>query len=784
MNRLVILRLEGDLVTQGFRAGLEIGPEGRSAEVATSGTLPPNPTLAEALTRWQGRYHRLNPVTRALTPKGVYYDSEVNPAIACAQAAQTLTQQFNTWLQAEGFRNVEQQLRQSLSLQDPTRILVRTDSPHLPSLPWHLWDVVEQYSQTEVTFSAPRFRRVAVPPGADHGAKVKILAILGHQEGIDVDCDRALLADLPDAAVTFLVEPHRRQLTDQLWNQPWDILFFAGHSETTAAQGRISINPTDHLTLDELTYGLRRAIVQGLQLAIFNSCDGLGLAHALAPLNLPHMIVMREPIPDPVAQTFLTSLLQSFAAGNVLHLALREARERLQGLEGEFPCASWLPVLYQTGTEPPATWETLRQPRAQLSGGISTRADPPLRCSLKTACLASLAIAALTLGLRSLGVLQRWELQAFDRLQRQRPAETLPRRILLVEATEADINTYGYPLPDAVLAEAIAALAPLQPRVIGLDIFRPRPLTSPALQAQLAQQENLVALCSVGQPDDPNRPGIAPPEGVPELRLGFSNVAIDADQVLRRQLLFLTPDPSSPCATRFSLSALMALHYLSAEGIEAETLDDNHIQLGSAQLQALEPTSGGYHNLDSRGFQMLLNYADIQQFAQTIPLSALLAGDIVPGGVPHPAVLIGVTAPISNPTDYFLTPESKGQWPQEPLPGVRLQAQMLHQLMSAALDGRSLLRPWPRWADGVWVIAWGLVGAAVAGRSRRLSHWSLALGLAVLALYTSAWGLLIIGWWMPLVPAALALVAASSVAPLSALSGKSLTPGIYGKENR
>ena len=133
---------------------------------------------------------------------------------------------------------------------------------------------------------------------------------MGHRAGIDIDRDRSLLAALPDAAVTFLVEPHRSQLTDQLWNQPWDILFFAGHSETTAAQGRISINPTDHLTLEELTYGLRRAVAQGLQLAIFNSCDGLGLAHALAPLHLPHMIVMREPIPDPVAQAFLKSLPQ------------------------------------------------------------------------------------------------------------------------------------------------------------------------------------------------------------------------------------------------------------------------------------------------------------------------------------------------------------------------------------------------------------------------------------------------------------------------------------------
>lgn len=787
MNKLVILRLDGDLINQGFRAVLEIGPEGRSAEVSTDGTLPPNPALAAALAQWQGRYQRLQPVTRALRPKGVYYDGEINPAIACVQAAQDLAQQLNGWLLDKGFRDVDQQLRQSLSQQDPTRILIRTDSPQLPSLPWHLWAVVEQYPQAEIAFSTPKFQRVAVSPGEGHGATVNILAILGHRAGIDIDRDRSLLAALPDAAVTFLVEPHRSQLTDQLWNQPWDILFFAGHSETTAAQGRISINPTDHLTLEELTYGLRRAVAQGLQLAIFNSCDGLGLAHALAPLHLPHMIVMREPIPDPVAQAFLKSLLQSFAAGQALHLALREARERLQGLEGEFPCASWLPVLYQTAADPPPSWQTLQRPRRQPPSGASKSwvlSDPALRCSAKTACLASLAVAALTLGLRSLGLLQRWELQAFDQLQRQRPGETLPQRLVLVEATEADINTYGYPLPDEVLAAAIAALAPLQPRVIGLDIFRDRAITSATLQQQLTQQDNLVALCSVGQGNDPNRPGLAPPAGVSESRLGFSNVVIDADQVLRRQLLFLTPEPQAPCATRFSLSALVALHYLAQEGIEPETLDDTHIQLGQARLQALGPTSGGYQNLDSRGFQILLNYADITQFAQVISLSTLLEDGIAPGGMTHPAVLIGITAPISNPTDYFLTPESVGQWPQETVSGLRLQAQMVHQVMSAALGGRPLLRPWPGWAAGAWVVAWGLVGAGIAGRSRRLSLWSLTLGLAVLALYASALGLLIVGWWVPLVPAALVLVAASSTAPLTTLVEKSLTLNPYEQEER
>ncbi|WP_199245157.1 NACHT domain-containing NTPase [[Phormidium] sp. ETS-05] len=55
---------------------------------------------------------------------------------------------------------------------------------------------------------------------------------------------------------------------------------------------------------------------------------------------------------------FLTSL----AGGKSLYLAVREARERLKGLEKEisFPCASWLPVIYQNPAEKPVTWQGLR----------------------------------------------------------------------------------------------------------------------------------------------------------------------------------------------------------------------------------------------------------------------------------------------------------------------------------------------------------------------------------------------------------------------------------------
>ncbi|NJO29878.1 MAG: hypothetical protein HC874_21865 [Richelia sp. SL_2_1] len=61
----------------------------------------------------------------------------------------------------------------------------------------------------------------------------------------------------------------------------------------------------------ELRDSLQTAIQQRLQLAIFNSCDGLGIAAELESLHIPQVIVMREPVPDFVAQEFLKYFFRS-----------------------------------------------------------------------------------------------------------------------------------------------------------------------------------------------------------------------------------------------------------------------------------------------------------------------------------------------------------------------------------------------------------------------------------------------------------------------------------------
>ncbi|MBP5976413.1 hypothetical protein HW132_27720 [Brasilonema sp. CT11] len=135
-----------------------------------------------------------------------------------------------------------------------------------------------------------------------------------------------------------------------------------------------------------------------------NSCDGLGLARELQDLQIPQIIVMREPVPDLVAQKFLEYFLEAFSSGASLYTAVRSARERLEGLENEYPGASWLPVICEHPGVVPMTW-------AKPQTKSNSRRLPIM-------LLVSMLITAGVLGVRYLGGLQTWELQAFDQLMR------------------------------------------------------------------------------------------------------------------------------------------------------------------------------------------------------------------------------------------------------------------------------------------------------------------------------------------------------------------------------
>jgi CHASE2 domain-containing sensor protein len=750
MRKLVVLELDGDF-NQGFRVTLEIGLEDERPETKIIGKLPPASELAAHYSHWQSNYRSLGTATRIIKVKSARKDgsqenSLKNKREECRTLANELRDRLNTWLRAESFLSIREKWLEKVSTSDDVRVIIRADNNQVWQLPWHEWDLLEPYTQAEIGFSTLEYEPVQTSSCRD---KVRILAILGNREGINVEQDREQLENLPGAATTFLVEPQRQTLNDQLWEQSWDILFFAGHSRSEGERGRIYLNQTDSLTLDELKYALKKALKSGLQLAIFNSCDGLGLARELAQLHISQLIVMREPVPDQVAQAFLKYFLYSFANGKPLYTAVKEARQRLQGLENEFPCASWLPVICQNPAAVPPTWsELLKLP------------TPSLWHRLRTVFVTSLVVTSLLMGGRSLGLLQKWELESYDQLLRQRPSELADSRILLVGANEADIRQYKYPLPDAILAQLIEKLNRYRPVAIGLDIIRDQPVPPghASLVAQLQQNQRLITGCSLGTSQED---AIAPPPNSPVKQVGFIDLENDRpDDTIRRHLQSRSPNPTSgrsPCKTSFSLSLQLTDRYLEAKGIKAKITPRKNWQFGSVVFRRLESNSGGYQNLDARGNQVLINYRATPQIARQVTIQEVLTGQLEPEWVTDRVVLIGVTA--ASIQDYHDTPYGR-------MRGLEVHAHLVSQSLSAVLDGRPLIWWLPEWGDALWVLGWSLTSGVLVYQLRSQSLRNaklllllvLALSLCVTALYGLCWVLLLQGGWLPLIPAALAIV--------------------------
>ncbi|MGH8000917.1 MAG: CHASE2 domain-containing protein [Brasilonema sp.] len=713
-----------------------------------------------------------------------------------------LQKSLNNWLDYQDFRPIEFQLRTKLSKSDEIRFVIQTEDSYVRKLPWHIWRFFEDYRLAEVALSPIEFE--SENQVVNSALKVRILAILGNSTGIDTDADKKFLESLSsDAETVFLVEPTRSELDEQLWDkQGWDILFFAGHSSSKddGETGHIYINSTERLAISQLKNALKKAIERGLQLAIFNSCDGLGSAQQLDDLHIPQMIVMREPVPDKVAQEFLKRFLKGFADGKSFYLAVREAREQLQGLESEFPGASWLPVICQNPAVVSPTWKELQN----RTKGDRQPLPLPLRqpkLNFKTVLMMSFIVTSLLMGVRWLGILQAWELQVFDHFMRLRSPEKQDKRILIVTITEDDLKLPEQKerrgsLSDLALARLLEKLAPLQPKAIGLDIYRDEPSQpkQASLATQLKTDNRLFVICKVKELT--NNSGNSPPKGVPPERQGFSDVVPDADGVLRRHLLAMQPaDPTSPCTARYAFNTQLAFYYLQKEGIYPKYTKAGDLQLGNVvfkRLRSAESSSaspdrrsraagiggatqtlslltalgfaqshiGGYQQVDTEGYQILLNYRSYRhsplEIAPTVTLKEVLKGVVKPEEVKDRIVLIGVTA--ESFRDYIPTPYSAQQGFYQKMPGVIVQAQMISQIISAVKDGRLLLSMLPVWGEVLWVYGWSFVGGVIVWGCRSGRCIILAGGGAIGVLYFLCLILFCSGIWVPLVPSALVLI--------------------------
>jgi O-acetyl-ADP-ribose deacetylase (regulator of RNase III) len=373
MGKLVIFRLAGADFQEGFPVTLQIcedHPENITHPFTTiTGKLPPAPLINRHYQQWQENYRNLGKQVRLGSPP----TQVTRISQSCQDDADNLRKTLGRWYHCENesFAKVREKLLTELDKQESIRLLIQTENRQLRFLPWHLFfdSFLQQYPLAEIALSPENYGTIKLPLNPhDH---IRILAVFGSNEGLNLNPDKDALLAVNNAHTETLISPNREKLFNYLYEQNWHILFFAGHSFSAGEtwQGKLQINAHDLISISQLNHALRKAIARGLRLAIFNSCDGLGLAQDLEALHLPQIMVMREMIPDRVAHLFISEFLKGFSQGNSLYLATRQAREKLQPLEKEYPCATWLPIICQNPATLPLTWRNLQ--------GLAFNLPPP-----------------------------------------------------------------------------------------------------------------------------------------------------------------------------------------------------------------------------------------------------------------------------------------------------------------------------------------------------------------------------------------------------------------------
>jgi adenylate cyclase len=318
--------------------------------------------------------------------------------------------------------------------------------------------------------------------------------------------------------------------------------------------------------------------------------------------------------------------------------------------------------------------------------------------------IAATVATGLALALTSTGIFQYLELKTLDLFFRSRPLESIDRRIVVVTIGEEDLEKLGHwPINDASLAQVLTKIDRQQPRVIGIDLYR----NIPVLPGNQELQQVYRSIDKVIVVEKVIGDRIAAPILLEQKnRVAFADLVVDPDGKVRRGLLSLV----FKGRMKLSLGTKAALDYLEQEGINLEVKDDKQgeYQLGKALFHPIHRFSGGYTNIDSGGYQVFLNYrGGIDRF-QTISISDILSDRIPEGLFQDKIVFLGSAG--ESLKDNFFTPYGEDR---EPTPGVIIHANTTSLMISAALDGRTLLGSWSEIGEWFWVFGWSGVGALV-----------------------------------------------------------------------
>lgn len=318
--------------------------------------------------------------------------------------------------------------------------------------------------------------------------------------------------------------------------------------------------------------------------------------------------------------------------------------------------------------------------------------------------------------LRLTGILQTLELAAYDQYMRWRPPETRDSRIVIVGIDENDLQFIGQGyVPDGVYFELIQRLNAMNPRVIGLDIYRDLPFEPghSQLVRLFETTDNLIGIEKVIGDHFFSRVG-PPPALAARGQVGANDLIVDQDNRVRRALLYF---PRENGETVHSFAVHLALRYLSAEpdfSVEIVEGTDNWWKFGDVVFVPFEGNDGGYVRADDGGYQVLLNYRGPSQHFEIVSMRDIFENRVASDWGSDRIILIGSVG--ESMKDLFSIPYTLA--PDQRMTGVEIHANIVSKIISAALENRPLIRTLPEVVEWLLIMFWSGLGATLTWRLR------------------------------------------------------------------
>lgn len=253
------------------------------------------------------------------------------------------------------------------------------------------------------------------------------------------------------------------------------------------------------------------------------------------------------------------------------------------------------------------------------------------------------AAAVLVAALRFSGIAESLNLLLYDLITHLRPAPSgAATPITIIGISEADISRHGWPIDDRLLCQAIDTLSAEGARAIGFDLYRNKGVgpQQECLRRQARTNPRLVSIFNVAE-------SIGPIPGTPPQRQAFNDLVVDADGVVRRDLVHVAGQDA----------ATVALPLRLVEVFRGNGELRRRLETGPGVGGWLESDSGGYFNLDAAGFQQLLPFHQPGSFPLW-SLDQLLNQQVPAEQIRGRIVLIGSTAPSCAICSTFPPPAS------------------------------------------------------------------------------------------------------------------------------